>query len=67
MDYIRRKNAGDFQPQTATALTAWTPAVFSVLSGPVSVNGAYERLKLRLGLPIQPGLKVFYRLAAIIQ
>jgi hypothetical protein len=38
-----------------------------VLSGPVSVNGAYERLKLRLGLPIQPGLKVFYRLAAIIQ
>ena len=67
MDCIRRKNAGDFQPQTATDLTAWSPAAFTVLSGPVSVNGAYERLKLRLDAPIQPGQKVFYRLAAIIQ
>lgn len=66
MDYIRRKNAGDFQPQTSTGLMAWTPSVFTVLSGPVSVNGAYERLKLRLGSPIQPGDRIFHRLAAII-
>ena len=67
MDYVRRKNAGSFQPELSHDMEAWTPATFIVLSGPVSVSGAYERLKLRLGSPIQPGEKVFYRLKALIQ
>lgn len=67
MEVIQRKNAGLFQPQTSTGLDVWAPAEFTVLSGPVSVNSAYERLKLRLGGPVQPGGRVFYRMNAIIQ
>jgi len=67
MEYVRRKNAGSFQPEVSHDLESWTPAGYTVLSGPVSVSGAYERMKLRLGTPIQPGEKVFYRLKALIQ
>ncbi len=67
MDYIRRKNAGEFIPQASTGLTSWLTADFTVLSGPTSISGTYERLTLRLGPPIQPGSKVFYRLNALIQ
>jgi hypothetical protein len=67
MEYIRRKNAGDFIPQASTGLTSWLPADFIILTGPTSISGAYERLKLRLGPPVQPGGKVFYRLNAVIQ
>ncbi len=67
MEYIRRKNAGEFLPQTSTALAGWAGAGFTILNGPVSVSSAYERMKLRVGPPIIPGGKVFYRLAVIIQ
>lgn len=67
MDYIRRKNAGDFIPQAATGLDHWAPASYVTLSGPTSISGTYERLSLRLGPPISPGAKVFYRLNAVIQ
>ena len=67
MEVVQRKNAGLFQPQTSTELGVWAPAEFSVMSGPVSVNSAYERVKLRLGSPVQPGGRVFYRMNAIIQ
>lgn len=67
MEYIRRKNAGEFLPQFSSTLTSWTPALFTILSGPVSISGAYERVKLRLGSPILPGEKIFHRLQAVIQ
>ncbi len=67
MEYIRRKNAGLFQPETSTTLNLWTPASYIVLSGPESISPVYERMKLRLGSPIQPGAPVFYRLSVFIQ
>lgn len=67
MEVIRRKNAGLFQPEVSTTLGNWVPADHLILSGPTSVSGAYERIKFRLGAPIQPGQKVFYRLNVIIQ
>ncbi|MDB6071239.1 MAG: hypothetical protein JWL81_2410 [Verrucomicrobiales bacterium] len=67
MEVVQRKNAGLFQPQTSIGLGVWAPAGYSVMSGPVSVNSAYERVKLRLGTPVQPGDRVFYRMNAIIQ
>ena len=67
MEYIQRKNAGLFFPESSPQLEVWTPAAYSVLSGPVSVSPAYERMKLRLGAALQPGQKLFYRLAVIIQ
>lgn len=67
MEYIRRKNAGEFVPQSSRTLTSWGPSTFTVLSGPVSISGAYERIKLQLGSPIQPGEKIFHRLQAVIQ
>ena len=43
------------------------PALYAVLRGPTSVAPAYERLKLRLGLPFAAGGRAFYRLAVAIQ
>ena len=67
MDYIRRKNAGSFLPEFSHDMVSWAPVAFTVLSGPVSMSGAYERLKLRLGAAIVAGDKVFYRMKAVIQ
>lgn len=67
MEFIRRKNAGPFSPETSGQLTAWVPAAFTVLSGPESVTPVYERMKLRLGSPILPGGKLYYRLSVLIQ
>ena len=67
MEFIRRKNAGLSFPETSAQLSNWIPAGFTVLSGPDSVTPVYERMKLRLGSPIQTGMPVFYRLAVIVQ
>jgi hypothetical protein len=67
MEYIRRKNAGQFLPEVSTSLTGWEPAVSMLLSGPTTVSGPYERVKLRLGPPVQPGGKLFYRLRVLVQ
>ena len=67
MEYIRRKNAGLFLPEVSVSLTSWEPAVFLILSGPSPVSGLYERMKLRLGPPVQPGGKFFYRLRVLLQ
>lgn len=67
MEFIQRKNAGLFFPETSTQLAGWTPAAFLVLSGPEAVTPVYERMKLRVGQPIQPGGKVYFRLAVLIQ
>ena len=67
MEFIRRKNAGLFYPEASATLSTWTPATFTVLSGPDVVTPVYERMKLRLGSPVQPGAPLFYRLMVIIQ
>ena len=67
MEFIQRKNAGTFQPQVSGTLASWAPATSSVLSGPDPVTPVYERVKLRLGPPLQSGSPVFYRLAVLIQ
>ena len=67
LEFIRRKNAGRFLPESSLQLATWAPALYAVLSGPTSVAPAYERLKLRLGLPFAAGGRAFYRLAVAIQ
>ncbi len=67
VDFIRRKNAGRFFPESSPQLATWTPATYTVHSGPIPAAPAYERLQLRLGLPLQPGPPAFHRLAVIIQ
>lgn len=67
MEFIQRKNAGLFLPETSTALSGWLPAAYTMLSGPEVVTPVYERVKLRIGPPLQPGGKLYYRLAVLIQ
>ncbi len=67
MEFIQRKNAGLFLPETSENLSGWAPAPSVVLSGPEAVTPVYERVKLRVGGPIRPGAPTFHRLRALIQ
>lgn len=67
LEFIRRKNAGRFLPESSLQLATWAPALSEVLSGPTPVAPAYERLKLRLGRPLAASGRAFYRLAVAIQ